>query len=234
MDTRRAAVIRIGAAVVVLAVIGAAVAIALPARAQPNGMPADKVAVSSSVIEIIRTQTGVGATESVEKILETQLKTSGTSDLILQLTLECALWTEVGTIGSDDSAANATVEIWITLDGQPVPVTADANGDGSFDDPDDGRVTFCNRAFRMTTEFFDDDDAEDVIRLFNRTKNANGFNWTRPDPGHGIHAIEVWARLNATVEGDPTMGAAENVAMAAVGKRTLVIEPTHLPVGTNV
>jgi hypothetical protein len=41
------------------------------------------------------------------------------------------------------------------------------NGDGIFNDPDDGKVVFCNRAFRVSAPV-------SVISLFQNTRAANG------------------------------------------------------------
>lgn len=199
--------------------------------------PADKVTASGSALETMRVTAlpGQGERSATVKLLTARLRTSKPTDLIFNVTAECALWTNVGTIGNDFSESTATVQVWITVDGNGnsgkgvVPVSGDSNGDGKLNDPDDGRVVFCNRAFRMETMNFNDDDADDVIRLFQRTRSANAFNWTRLNLGSGVHTIEIWARLVAQVDTGSTTepGLAEEAA-AAVGKRTVVVTPAKL------
>jgi hypothetical protein len=82
---------------------------------------------------------------------------------------------------------------------------------------DNGEVTFCSRTYRRTTSLFDDEDA--TITTFLATKTAHAFNWMAFDVGSGVHLIEVKATLTHSTDGDAT-------AMAAVGKRTFIIEPT--------
>ena len=77
---------------------------------------------------------------------------------------------------------------------------------------------FCNRAFRISTPLF----VGDAISLFQKTRSANAFNWGALNVGNGIHTLVVKAQLDASVTGVGTF------AQAAVGKRTLVVEPAKL------
>jgi hypothetical protein len=123
-----------------------------------------------------------------------------------------ALFTDLDPLLVPESETVATVKVWVEIDGVPVPVTSDPAKGG----PDDGRVVFCNRDFRISTLIpivIDD--------LFIKTRSANAFNWGALNVGAGIHTIKVKARL----EGEVTvMGNAH----AAVGKRTLIVEPSKL------
>lgn len=147
-------------------------------------------------------------------VLATTIKTSPTMDLIFSVSLECALWTTVATVGNEASEARATVKVWVEFDGVPVPV--------SGDDPD-GTVVFCDRLHRQTVTDLDDEDAR--IEQYLATRSANAFNWLLPDVGGGVHLIEVKADLTSETVG------AEAVAQAGVGHRTLIVEPTHLAQG---
>ncbi len=187
-----------------------------PPEARATHQPADKVNVSASTVELMQTQVGLGSSSSGPvTLLSGTFRNSTPTDLIIQVTAECALWTD---IVSPESEAAATVTVWVELDGARVPVTSDSNGDGVFDDPDDGKVIFCNRAFRISTPLF----VGDVIRLFQKTRSANAFNWGALNVGNGIHTLVVKAQLDASVTGVGTF------AQAAVGKRTLVVEPAKL------
>jgi hypothetical protein len=190
--------------------------VAIVPEASADHMPADKIAVSASVVEVMQTQAGPGGGSSGPvTLLSATFRNSTPTDLIIQVTAECALWTD---IVSPDSEAAATVTVWVELDGVRVPVTRDTNEDGVFNDPDDGRVVFCNRAFRISAPL----SVGDVIRLFLKTRSANAFNWGALNVGNGIHQLVVKAQLDASVIGLGTF------AQAAVGKRTLVVQPAKL------
>ena len=186
----------ITAAVLVLALAGSG--------AQATHQPADKVAAAGSTAVLATPGTNV-------TLLEEQVKTSKPTDLILGVTLECVITTEITTTGNDLESAEGTVRVWVEIDGVPVPVSAD--------DPaaDRGKVTFCNQFEERQTTMFDDQDA--TIRTLNRAGAANGFQWLRLDAGSGVHTITVRADFitsNTTETSE---------AIAAVGKRTLIIEP---------
>ena len=193
-----------------LAPVGLAVR---PAHA--NHLPADKIGVSASVMEVMTaTASPVGPVSSGPIVLlQATLRNSSPTDLMIKVTGECALWTEIVSPSSD---AKASVKIWTEMDGTPVPVTTDANGDGVNDDPDDGRVVFSNRDFQITSLL-----SVDILRLFIGTRSANAFNWITLNVGSGIHSIVVKAQLDVQVTG-------AGVAKAAVGKRTLIVEPAKL------
>lgn len=180
--------------------------------------PANKVQVSGSTVQFMHSElVAAGQATDRVKLLTGSIKTSKPTDLIFQVTAECALWTDVKTIGDADSEAFAQVRVWVEVDGRPVKVSADP--------ADDGKVVFCNRAFRSKTTNFDDDSSDDEIALFMRDRHANGFNWAKLNLGSGPHSIEVFAELEAKITQTGPGGA---FADAAVGKRTLVVEPTKL------
>jgi len=191
-------------------------AMAVPAGfARANHLPADKIGVSASVVEVMTaTASPTGPVSSGPVVLlEATLRNSSPTDLIVEVTGECALWTE---ILSPASEAKASVKVWTEIDGNPIPVTSDSNGDGVNNDPDDGRVVFCNRDFQVTSLL-----TVDVLRLFLGTRSANSFNWITLNVGSGIHSIVVKGQLDVQVAGT-------GYAKAAVGKRTLVVQPAKL------
>lgn len=168
-----------------------------------NGTPANKTAASGSTTEI------VDPTEVVT-LLSERIKTTKTTDLILSATAECAITTELTTTGNDEATAFGTVRMWVEIDGKPVPVAST--------DTDGGRVVFCNRADQRTTSLFDDDDA--TIETFQETRHAARFNWMALDVGPHEHVVELKAELTKGSTGDAS-------AKAAVGNRTLIIEPSR-------
>ncbi|MEA3204110.1 MAG: hypothetical protein QOI63_1790 [Thermoplasmata archaeon] len=170
---------------------------------------ANKTSAAGSAVELL----GGLNHDATATILTAPIKTSPTQDLIFSVSLECALWTTVATVGNEVSQAQATVTIQVRFDGVPVPVS----GSG-----DDGKVVFCDRTHKQTTMNLDDDDR---IEQYLATRAANAFNWLLPDVGGGDHIVEVVAELTTSHAGD------EASSEAGIGHRTLMVEPTHLPQG---
>jgi hypothetical protein len=174
--------------------------------------PADKVFASASTLEVTHAQLGPGTSAAEFDLLEAVLRTSSPTDLLLNVTAECALVTDFDPFLVPTSETVATVEVWVEIDGVPVPVTSDPAKGG----PDNGRVVFCNRDFRIDQLL-----PISITELFIKTRSANAFNWGALNVGSGIHTIKVRARLEGTVS---TAGNAH----AVVGKRTLVVEPSKM------
>lgn len=189
-------------------VVIAVIAVALGAILSPLGgsavathTPADKVSASGSSTEVL------GANNTAV-LLTATLKTAKPSDLIVGVTAECSILTNLTTVGNDDSKAFGEVKIQVLIDGTPVPVATN--------DRDAGRVVFCNRAYQRTTTMFDDEDA--TIQTFLETRTANAFNWLGLNVGSGIHRVEIVGHFL-------TEATANAAAEAVVGNRTLIIEP---------
>jgi hypothetical protein len=213
------------------------------------GTPANKVWVDASGVDILTAgchtpMPGVCEDKQQDVLMKGQIRYSNPTDLRISVTSECALWTNTATTGNDDSEAKARVEMWVTLDGKTVPVsTDDPNADNTSTDPADpagpGKVVFCNRANRMKTENVDDNDL--IIRSFQRTREANGFNWgalnvganyDSPVNGNNLIDVEVHARLadslTDTQTSDNNAAIDSPFAKAGVGKRTLFVEPVKM------
>lgn len=170
--------------------------------------PADKMTVSGSALEV------TGPDTSVE-VLSAHLRTSAPEDLVLSLSAECDILTQIHNMGNqaDTEHSFAQIEMWVTIDGTVVPVSAD---DGS----DPGKVVFCNRTHDATSQFASQDA---FYQSFLETRTANAFQWVALNVGNGVHFIQVFADLSQEVSG-------QNVnmdqAQAVIGKRTLVVDPT--------
>lgn len=199
MTSHRARRLRFGALAAAAVVAAPVIWNAAQNSASATHQPADKVAASGS--DVLVTDPGTAIT-----ILKETLRTSSPADLILGVTLECSIATDLTTVGNDSEQAEGRVRVWVEIDGKPVPVAGE----------DDGRVTFCNQAYHRDTTNFDDEDA--TIRTYLLTAAANGFNWLALNLGNGIHTVEVKAELTETATN-------ENTADAAIGRRTLMIEP---------
>lgn len=176
--------------------------------------PADKTAVSASESEEEFIEDGASAT-----LLTETLRVSNPTDLILGVTAECSILSEIATQGNDMARTEGQLTLHVTVDGEHVPVS-DA-------DEDDGRVVFCNRVYERETTLFDDEDAR--IEDFLATRQANAFNWVALDAGEldsdGDGLLDVV--VTAEYEEDNTSGENGDAdSEGVVGNRTLVIEPT--------
>lgn len=169
-----------------------------------------------------------------EVVLHTLIKTSST-DLVLQVTAECALFTKLRTQGgpADSSTANAQVKMYIEIDDKRVPVSSNDNVAG-----DVGEVVFCDREHQQTTSFVNDDATsndkdpnDEYLEQYLRTRTANAFNWIALNIAPGTHKVEVIAELSrSVVQGKPGL----SDATAIIGKRTLLVTPERFPNGATI
>lgn len=194
-------------------------AFAGPLNSDGSSNAANKVAAADSDFELLSADfmdTDLGKT-----VLSATLKTSSPTDLLIQVSLECALWTEVISSTVDEhpegytsfARAEARVEIWVEVDGTAIPL-----GDS------DGHVTFCDRVHEQEIFDIDEDTGNFTIRQYLETKSANAFNWFTFNVGSGFHTVAV----KADIEADNTEG---SFAEGGIGARTLIVEPTKFPTG---
>ncbi len=188
-----------------------------------NNNAANKTHIDGSTVEFLHADLMDGGDEGVT-ILSTTMKLSDPKDLLLSVTLECALWTMVTSSTYDEafqptSEARAAIHVWIEIDGKEVGIGGD-----------DGRITFCDRVHRQTVyEDPEDDEYNNVtMEQYLATKNANAFTWHSISPSAGAGApitIEVKADVEAYVSPE---GGGGMMAEGAVGKRTLTVEVVDL------
>jgi hypothetical protein len=181
-----------------------------------TGIPANKTAASGSETEV------VGANTSAVILSET-VKINNPTDLIIDVSAECALLTQV-TNGADGTTSRAygQIKMWVTIDGKYVPVSAE--------DTDHGQVVFCSRVQEQQWTDSNDpakgqDDGGDRLRQYLDTRDATAFNWMALNVGEtyqgttdNVHKVELHATWTTS-----TTGAA--VAQAIVGNRTMILEP---------
>lgn len=205
-------------------------------------LPADKVTVAGSTTDVV----GAGQTATV---LSATVKTSAPEDLVLQLTSECSIVTQVFTSGTSSATAAGEVDMQVFIDNHAVAIVS-LPGQNAQKPPtalDDGRVVFCDRV--NTQNFVDGDSTSttsaDMLTEYQRTKQTNGFNWAAFNVGQGTHTISVKATFctyaapsttqpptcttgssapaSCTVPGDTS-----TCADAIIGDRTLIVNPTSL------
>ncbi len=189
--------------------------------------PADKVVASGRNMQVF----GPGA---AVPILSATIKTSKPTDLILNVNMECSIFTRLvtggtGVAGSDTATATGDIRAWVEIDGQVVPIMSASNPPQPPPPPGTvatDSVTFCNRTYSRTvtdTENNTPMDGQDRESDFIDTKSANSFTWLRLNLGSSPspHVIVVRAILTEGATPDAT-------AEAMVGNRSMIVEPAKL------
>ena len=238
--TRRKVVALVVAAATVPAVLMGTSAVATHA-------PADKAVASSSKMEVFSQN---GANQAGVVLNTVHLKTSKTTDLMMHVTAECEVFTEHTRDGKQTvNEAEGSVRMWLEFDGKIVPIQTASNppqdpaAQPAGDESD--KVTFCRRheGFNRTDNNVLCVEGQvgpppinpqncEFESWFQRVKTANAFNWVRLNTGSGDHTIVLKADL-VTATGATTPGEVSN-ARAAVGNRTLIVEPTKMSNDTIV
>lgn len=204
---------------------------------------ADKIFAAGSTHEIVADSNKSNSNEwstGPVTLAEGSIKTSSPTDLIVYAQMETALYTDVKlSSGGPDkdkdetSAAFAGVTCWVEIDGTHVPITTDANDDGTHDDPSYGDVVFNNRHVKVESSFLEDieniTDTEEYFEMWQRTRSTNGFNWVALNLGSSDyysasknHSIALKADLEVFVDDKKAR------AKAVAGPRTLVAIPAKL------
>ena len=200
--------------------------------------PANKGAAAGSDIDLIT---------DARPILTETMKVSSPEDVIISVTAECSILTQLATNNNNPSSTSfGSVRLWVTIDGTRVPVSTDdtaIDNDDEVEDANDpsdiGEITFCNRTYHRTVEDRESPaDGVDAERDFIRTRTANGFNWLALDTGvtyddqangNNILTVQLWADFDEAVTGHPL-----SAADAFVGSRTMIIEPIRLSIHEQV
>jgi hypothetical protein len=164
-------------------------------------------------------------------ILSTSLKTAQQKDLLIDVSLECGLYTFTKVKSKDmtvDTAnAMASIMVQVLVDGVPVypsqvhfakrtqELTAKLQGQLALVDSDgDGIVDF-NELVVVDYE---------EISLLLETLSANSFNFVCMNLDSGVHTIEVQAKIEMDTLAQ--MGEAE--AKAMIGRGTVVVEEVRM------
>ena len=214
------------------ALVAAALIFTLTANgAQANHQPADKAVASGSKVEIVPGPqvAGPGGTE----LLSTTFRSSSTSDLMVHVSMECQILTNLKNQGGTNSGRTTTSEAegqiraWLEFDGKIVPINDTSTNPQPGHEAignDSDKVTFCENERKQTvTDAEDPMDGHDTLETYLRTKQANAFNWIRLNTGSGIHTLKLMADLRTETVGDPA-----NVAEGLVGNRMMIVEPTKM------
>lgn len=213
-----------GLAIAALALFGSQ-----PGFAQTNE-PANKPAVA------INRGSFTFLTDSAPvRILSEKVKLSKPTDLLLSVTAESSIVTNLVTTGNSTSSADGKIKVYITINGEVVfPAgTPPEPEPGHARHGDTDEVVFANQTYSRTT-MYNADDQDHRIETYLRTKHAAGFNWAVLNAGEGsqILNIEVWAVYDETETSAPTPGQA--MAEGVIGTRSLVVQPVKCQVDETV
>jgi hypothetical protein len=199
-------------ALVVLLLAAAAIIVRQQAYAASN-LPADKMTVTASSTSVQGPGTDV-------PVLQAQMKTSTPADLLLQVTSECTILSQITNMGNSTQTYVAKVELSLTVDGKTVPVVPPATttgATGQTSGTDDGHVVFCNREFTRTTTF---NTSNESIKDIENTEQSDAFQWVALNVGNGVHTIVVHATFTDTNGGD-------TFAHGVIDKRSLTAQATN-------
>lgn len=211
------------------------------ALAQPPGQ-FEKLAISSATLELLEAhveEEGV-ISEPIELLNATfDLSSNRTRQLVIRFDGECSAWLNADADNDNGEdpiveqemttrATAASVEVWIEVNGEVVPVSTDPGAE------DNGAVAYCNAAGEAELATLEMDE---FVALHAHSRTTSGFSWTVDDAGQGFYEVSVMAAINVQVEDDdngeePAPEQDEEVLAAAAaaifGKRSLIIEPSRV------
>lgn len=193
-----------------------------------DSQPASKAAANVVNYNILEY---VDAPADWTTILSTSLKTAQQKELLIDVSLECGLYTYTKVKSKemtvDTSNAMASILVQVLVDGQPIypsqvhfakrtqELSAKLQGQLALVDADgDGVVDFNE----LTVIDYEE------ISLLLETLSANSFNFVCMNLESGVHTIEVQAKISMDTLAQ--MGTAE--AKAMIGRGTVVVEEVRM------
>ena len=210
----------------ILIVLLAGMFVSQALQATANHSPADKVNASASKIQALEPN-------AATVLLTETFKTSSPTDLMMHVTLECSIITQLmnqggSNVPSSTGEAEGRIRAWLTFDGKVVPIITTSTNPQPHDPTSPGDdtdyVTFCNNHQRFkVTDSEDGSDGTDTYETYLKTKTANAFNWVYLNTGNGMHTVELHAQYD-----EPTPATSGSTATGMVGNRMLIIEPTKM------
>ena len=197
--------------------------------------PSSKAAVQvSSVALLSATST---SSPGWTDLLSVSIKTPNQKDLIMHVSLECALYAK--TVGK--SSKTATLDTQMASSGVKVRVLVDGI---AVAEP--GEVVFCRKVQTLNTNLasaltscVDGSDgsipdgiiqitectfSDSEIQLIQDSMDANAFNFALTDVGVGVHQVKVQALIDINL----TSGSTSVEAKAAIGKGSVIVEEIRL------
>ncbi|MGH7319730.1 MAG: hypothetical protein ACRELA_08910 [Candidatus Rokuibacteriota bacterium] len=200
------------------------------------GPPASKATVRVAHINILSDEDLDYTT-----VLEATLRTANMKDLLLDVALECGLYTRTKVVSQDGildtSRADSGVRVRVLLDpGTPNEIVAPP-----------GETTYCRRVQQLSAVYngvqnCQDENGDGTVQydeceltpeeteLLLDTMDASAFNFVIGDVTAGVHTIAVQAKIDLETSSD--MGEAE--AKAAIGNGAVTVEEVRLVRGAEI
>jgi len=222
-----------------LAALGWGLHTSLAEAAGETSQPAAKATAKVGDLAVLAGPITAGTSESAwVTLLSNNIKTSSQKDLLIDVSLECGLFTKTvarskaGT--SDTSTASAMIQVRVLIDGrEALP----------------GQVVFARRRQELSAVFqglidgalrvdpltglivIDETLLEpEEVSLLLDTQDANSFNFLLSDVGTGVHRVEVQARIDLGAVAQT----GEAVARATIGKGSMTVEEVRMIRGEDV
>ncbi|MGD2079657.1 MAG: hypothetical protein PVG55_01505 [Nitrospirota bacterium] len=213
-----------------------------------------KVTADCSEVSLIA---ATDATHSWDLVLSNEIHTANWSDLNVDVSLECGLYTDthVKSKGGnkDVSKAEARVKVLVVVD--PTGVDAEGKPTGTIAIP--GEVTFCSRSQTLMAVFNGVIDSctdenldgtitldecvltDEEVQLILETMNANSFNFIIDDLDSGTHTVAVYAQVatcagTVDADGNCTGDNVDAEAWGALGKGTMSVEEIRFIKGEDL
>jgi hypothetical protein len=206
-------------ALITLTLFASAFAVIQVYSSNGQGVPSAKTAASWYGLDLTPPVEGVWYEDPY---LSTMIKTSEPADLIISVTAETLLVTDVkikGTGIEEISTSSARVKVCVAV------LT-----DDGWEIAEPGAVVFNYRLMRLKGLLWSPAQFENItelpeqyIEIFEETKSANGFNFVIKNVGSKpVHMVKVLWMV------DTLAGFEGGAASAVIGKRTLVVEAVRM------
>jgi hypothetical protein len=157
--------------------------------AASDQIPSAKAAFFTDDVKVATYVAGDDGDTGWVDILSTQIKTGDPKDLIIDVSAECALVTDVKLSGKTGSEGTARILVRVKVDNN-VAVPAE--------------VTFANRILEIKGDLSHPAGSllpDHWIEIFLETCNANAFNFAIENVGSGVHDVVVQAKLQTDEKG---------------------------------
>jgi hypothetical protein len=192
-----------------------------------GSMPAAKTAAVSDCISV------TGQRWTKIEALDLAIKTGTPKDLVITVSLESSLMTQNKIKGSGSTEAQASVDVLVKVDGEPVWVC------DTYGDRRDAIVVFNRRLVRLSgdlshnvtvtpTGIVEVEIEDHWLELYMETKSANSFSFIARDVGPNVSNVEVWVRAWGYGRVDPPDR--EEIAdfLVTLGKASVVVDEVNL------
>lgn len=232
----------------ILALMGAALVGFVAHSAFAQGLPSAKSGAATSDLTLIE---ATDKTDSWDAVLWTYIKVAEQKELVFDLALQCALYTQtlVKSKGGNKDTSSATATVAVRVEVQEVDGNLNPIGAPKYANPNGASgVVYCSRTqtlsatlqgiignlscFDPVTGQFDPNCpslTEEEIELVLNTLSANAFNFVAPNLSSGIY--RVTAQAEVTTETSSESGTAD--ATGLVGMGSMIVDEVRFTNGSE-